>query len=233
MFGPWTYLIWLTLCVALPLAALGLWGWRTWWRDRRALAFTLLGAAVGGWAWDYTAIQLGFWSFTDTNMIGLQILGLPLEEWLWILGVSWMFAGLALSLHDRRSDDATPPPPHQAPYPTVLPLTLAFAPLRLSQLAMLVSAGLLFHAILWFRNTAFLRGQLRTIVPVTLAAVAWLLATDPIGALWGAWHYDPGRVIGVWIFGLIPLEDVLGAVVVSSAAACSALAFAHGPRRGI
>jgi lycopene cyclase domain-containing protein len=233
MLGSWTYLIWLALFVALPIAGLAAWGGRVWWRERRALAWTLLGAAVGGWAWDYTAIQLGFWSFTDTHKIGIHFLGLPLEEWLWILGVSWMFAGLALILHARRPPRDQAPPIPQTSLFAHLPLTLAFIPTHLSQLTMLLGAGLVFHSILWFRNAPFLRKQLRTILLVTAAAVVWLLLTDPIGAFWGAWHYDPDRVIGIWIFGLIPGEDVLGAIVVGSAAACSALVFAHGPRRGI
>ncbi len=233
MFGHWTYLLWLGLFVALPIFALAAWGGRIWWLERRALAWTLAGAAVGGWAWDFAAIQLGFWTFTEAHMIGLQFLGLPLEEWLWIFGVAWMFAGLALILHARRPppERATSRPPTQ--HLSALPLLLAVFPARFSQLLMLCAAGLVFHSILWFRNAPFLRRQVRTIGLVTVAAVLWLLATDPIGAGWGAWVYDPDRVIGVWIFGLIPVEDLFGIVVVGSAAACSALAFAHGPRRGI
>jgi lycopene cyclase domain-containing protein len=101
MFGNWTYVIWLSAFVGVPLIGLGLCFWRLWWRERRALGWTLAGAGVGGCVWDFTAIQLGFWSFSDSNIVGVIFLGLPLEEWLWIFGVTWLFAGIALVLADK------------------------------------------------------------------------------------------------------------------------------------
>jgi hypothetical protein len=59
------------------------------------------------------------------------------------------------------------------------------------------------------------------------------VGTDPIEAAWGAWHYDPNRVVGIWIFGLIPVEDILGIIVVGSSAAGAAMVFAFSPRRWI
>ncbi len=235
MFGTWTYLIWLGLFIGLPLIGLAIWGGRVWWRDRRALAWTFVGATVGGWSWDYAAIQLGFWSFEGGHQIGVEFLGLPLEEWLWILGVAWMFAGLALILKARRCGDpgAAPATEPASEPPTYPGLVAAVALVQFSQLGMLATAGLVFHALLWTRNAAFLRAELRTLAEVTGVAVLWLLASDPVGAAWGAWDYDPDRVLGIWIFGLIPAEDVLGVIFVSSAAAASALVFAWSPRRWI
>lgn len=230
VFGSATYLIWLGLFLGVPILVLAAIGGRVWWRERRALGWTLLGAAGGGWAWDFSAIQLGFWSFNGIHQTGIVFLGLPLEEWLWILGVTALFAGLTLILRprpahsvptDRRSNDAP------------LPLAPALVLAPFSQFGMLLAAGLVFHSILWARNSTFLRRELPTILRVAIVSILWLLATDPIGAAWGAWTYDPSRVVGVWIFGLIPIEDVFGAVVVSSTAATAVLVFAYSPRRWI
>jgi lycopene cyclase domain-containing protein len=98
---------------------------------------------------------------------------------------------------------------------------------------MLLVAGLLFHAILWARNAAFLWSRRRLILLVVGLAELWMLITDPIGGRWGAWFFDSSKVLGLWLFTVMPIEDLLGIAVVSSAAACAVLVFGYGPRRWI
>jgi lycopene cyclase domain-containing protein len=102
-----------------------------------------------------------------------------------------------------------------------------------SHLTMLVVAGAIFHAMLWARNAVFLWSRRRTILLVVLVAELWMLLTDPIGGAWGAWFFDPSKILGVWLFGVMPIEDLFGMAVVSSAAACAVLVFGYGPRRWI
>jgi lycopene cyclase domain-containing protein len=102
-----------------------------------------------------------------------------------------------------------------------------------SHLTMLMVAGMIFHAILWARNAAFLWSRRRVILLVVGAAELWMLLTDPIGGRWGAWFFDTNKVLGLWLFNVMPVEDLLGIAVVSSAAACAVLLFGYGPRRWI
>jgi lycopene cyclase domain-containing protein len=102
-----------------------------------------------------------------------------------------------------------------------------------SHLTMLLAAGVIFHAILWARNAAFLWSRRRVILLVVGLAELWMLITDPIGGHWGAWFFDPSKVLGLWLFTVMPIEDLLGIAVVSSAAACAVLVFGYGPRRWI
>jgi lycopene cyclase domain-containing protein len=102
-----------------------------------------------------------------------------------------------------------------------------------SHLTMLLAAGVIFHAILWARNAAFLWSRRRTILLVVSLAELWTLLTDPIGGYWGAWFFDSNKVLGLWLFTFMPVEDLLGMAVVSSAAACAVLVFGYGPRRWI
>ena len=106
-------------------------------------------------------------------------------------------------------------------------------PTHFSHLFMLCVAGLAFHAILWARNGHFLWGQRRIILSVIAAAELWTLITDPIGGHVRAWVIDPEKVLGIWLFGLTPIENFFGMAVVSSAAACAVLVFGYGPRRWI
>ncbi len=103
MFGRWTYLLWLALFIGLPLALLWLrWG-QALWRQRRALAWTTLGALVGGWLWDGLAIRIAFWRYDPGTIAGVWLLGMPIEEWLWIAGVALLFGSLTVVLLERRA----------------------------------------------------------------------------------------------------------------------------------
>lgn len=101
MFGTNTYLIWLGLFVGLPLLTLATFAWRQLWRRRRALGWTLLGALAGGWAWDAGIVKLGAWDYDPRHIANIWLGGLPLEEWLWIVGVTLMFAALTVVLAER------------------------------------------------------------------------------------------------------------------------------------
>lgn len=106
-------------------------------------------------------------------------------------------------------------------------------PDQLSYLAMLTIAAAIFHAILWARNARFLLRNWRIIGAVVAIAEAWMLVTDPIGGHWGAWYFTESKVLGIWFFQVMPLEDFLAIGVVSSAAACAILVFGYGTRRWI
>ena len=91
MFSNRTYVIWLMLFVGVPLLALGIAARHALWRRRRALLWMLAGALVGGWAWDALAVRLGAWYYDPSNILDIWIGGLPIEEWIWIAGVTLLF----------------------------------------------------------------------------------------------------------------------------------------------
>ena len=101
MFGPWTYLIWLALFIGLPVLWLWLRGRSALRPQRRALALIGLGALAGGWAWDVLSVRLGVWYYAPANALNFWIAGLPIEEWLWILGVTLMFGLLTVLLMEK------------------------------------------------------------------------------------------------------------------------------------
>lgn len=100
MFGKLTYLLWLALYIGLPLLILLRWR-KSLWSHRRALSWTVVGSLVGGWMWDAAAVHYAVWYYDPNHLIGLWFLGLPLEEWLWIVGVTLMFGGLTVVVAER------------------------------------------------------------------------------------------------------------------------------------
>jgi hypothetical protein len=106
-------------------------------------------------------------------------------------------------------------------------------PSNLTYLTMTLIFGLAFHAVLWARNARFLWSHHRTILKVIVYAELWTLITDPLGGLMGAWYFTESQTLGLWFFGVMPPEDLLGAAITSSAAACAILVFGYSPRKWI
>lgn len=101
MFGQLTYLIWLGLFIGLPL--FGLLRWRQLlWRRRRALGWATLGSLVGGWLWDMLAVRFALWYYDPAHIAGIWFGGLPLEEWLWIVGVTLLFGAITVIFAEGR-----------------------------------------------------------------------------------------------------------------------------------
>jgi lycopene cyclase domain-containing protein len=100
MFGTSTYLLWLALFIGLPLIGLLRWR-RLLWQRRRALFWATAGALVGGWAWDGLAVRFRLWHYDPAHIAGIWWLGLPLEEWLWIAGVTLLFGGITIVVAER------------------------------------------------------------------------------------------------------------------------------------
>lgn len=102
MFDNATYLIWLALFIGLPLLALSWTGHAALLRQRRALGLAALGALVGGWLWDALAVRAGLWFYDPDHILNVWILGLPLEEWLWIVGVTLLFGAITVLLVESK-----------------------------------------------------------------------------------------------------------------------------------
>jgi lycopene beta-cyclase len=100
------YLLLLAGCLAITLP-LELWLGARVFRRPRLLAMTLLPVLVLFLAWDLVATARGDWSFAGRYLIGVRLLGLPVEEWLFFLVVP-VCALLTYEVLGRR-------PPHSAP----------------------------------------------------------------------------------------------------------------------
>lgn len=96
----YTYLVWLFCFIGLPLLLLLRWR-TTLWTQQRALAWTTIGSLVGGWLWDALAVRVGLWHYDPKRIAGIWFIGLPLEEWLWIVGVTLLFGSVTILLAER------------------------------------------------------------------------------------------------------------------------------------
>ncbi len=92
----YSYPLWLASFVLAPIV--GLWlanfGWLRRWLKPIGLA--VVGAALFAAPWDYIAIRRRIWYFQKPHIVGLMLIGLPIEEWLFIALVTTLFATITL-----------------------------------------------------------------------------------------------------------------------------------------
>jgi lycopene beta-cyclase len=60
------------------------------YRHTPSLAKAIAAASVPFWIWDVAVTARGHWSFNDRYVLGVTILGMPLEEWLFFIVVSFV-----------------------------------------------------------------------------------------------------------------------------------------------
>ncbi len=80
------YLAILLACLVLTLPLELVLGARVYRRPKRLLA-TVVPVAAVFLAWDLVATARGTWWFSDRWTIGVRLLGLPVEEWLFFVVV--------------------------------------------------------------------------------------------------------------------------------------------------
>ena len=100
VYANYTYLFWLFCFIGIPILVLLRWRQQLW-QQRQALAWTVIGSLVGGWLWDALAVRVGLWHYDPARIAGIWFWGLPLEEWLWIVGVTLLFGGITILLAER------------------------------------------------------------------------------------------------------------------------------------
>ena len=63
-------------------------------KSKRIFIRVLIGCLIFGGLWDHIAIKDGVWFFT--NIVGLWFLGLPVEEWVFIMMIGLSVSSLTL-----------------------------------------------------------------------------------------------------------------------------------------
>ena len=97
----YSYPIWLLLFIILPLVLLWVFAHKTLRKHARLLGFTALGCLAVSVPWDILSVQDGIWYFTEPHILGVWVLGLPIEEYVYIVGVGLLACIVTLLLWER------------------------------------------------------------------------------------------------------------------------------------
>ena len=99
------YPLWLLIFGLLPFAAV-LYYHEDVVRDHwRVFSLAVFGSFIFGVPWDHIAIKNGFWSFPKEAVIGLDILSIPLEEYLFMASVTVNIAAVTLISWERWGEE--------------------------------------------------------------------------------------------------------------------------------
>ncbi len=65
----------------------------------------IIGGIIFGLPWDYLSIKEGIWNFSNERIVGVWLLGLPIEEWLFFIFVTLLFSTITLVLWSKYGVD--------------------------------------------------------------------------------------------------------------------------------
>lgn len=95
------YPLWLLLFLILPLGLIWSLQFRTLIRYRAALALTAVGCLAIAIPWDMLAVKDHIWYFSEPYILGVWLLGLPVEEYAYILLVSLLCSTVTILIWAR------------------------------------------------------------------------------------------------------------------------------------
>ena len=99
MLGPYTYFIIMLIFAGIPLLLLWVFYYKILLKHKKILITTVAGSLVFGGIWDNIATLDDVWMFH--NIVNIWIIGLPLEEWFFIILVTLFVTSLSLVLINR------------------------------------------------------------------------------------------------------------------------------------
>jgi lycopene cyclase domain-containing protein len=96
-----SYLEWLLIFAWFPLAVLWVTNWRYLVKYKKAIALCAVFALMINVPWDVWAIGIKIWQFPAGNILGVFLLNVPVEEYLFIIFVTVLISTLTLVLKER------------------------------------------------------------------------------------------------------------------------------------
>jgi lycopene cyclase domain-containing protein len=91
-----TYFQWLAIFFGLPLAVLWATYFRLLWSQRQAIRASAIWALLLSVPWDWWATRMRVWTFPSDTHLGFWIGGLPLEEYVFIVGATMFVSSFTL-----------------------------------------------------------------------------------------------------------------------------------------
>ena len=97
----YSYPLWLALFLILPLAILWVLQYRTFKKYMVMLGLTAVGCLAVSVPWDILSVKDGIWYFTTPHIFGIWLIGLPLEEYVYIVCVGLLACSVTILFWER------------------------------------------------------------------------------------------------------------------------------------
>ena len=96
-----SYPLWLFLFLILPLALLWIFKFQTLMKYKWALVFTTIGCLLIAVPWDILSVNEHIWYFSKPYILGVWLLGLPIEEYVYITFVAVLSTSVTVLLWEQ------------------------------------------------------------------------------------------------------------------------------------
>jgi lycopene cyclase domain-containing protein len=95
------YLKWFLIFCWTPTIIIWLFYWRYLIRYKKVFLICILGSILFATPWDYWATHSWLWHFSPEHTLGINLLGLPVEEYVFFITETLLYASLALALRSH------------------------------------------------------------------------------------------------------------------------------------
>jgi lycopene cyclase domain-containing protein len=93
--------MWLSIFVFLPILGLFVFFGRRLLKYWRVIGLSIIGALIFSVPWDIISVKEHIWYFEEPYIVGWWYAGLPLEEYLFIIFVTALFAMVSVLAWER------------------------------------------------------------------------------------------------------------------------------------
>ena len=97
----YSYPLWLLLFLTLPLALIWIFKSQTLMKYKWVLVLTTIGCLIISVPWDILSVNDHIWYFSEPHIVGIWLLGLPIEEYVYISFVGLLAACVTILIWER------------------------------------------------------------------------------------------------------------------------------------
>jgi len=98
------YIKWFFYFCWIPIGIVWCFYWRQLWPYKKVFLYCILASTIFGWAWDYWATHSWLWHFSPDHTLGINLLGLPVEEYIFFASETILYTSLALVFRKKIID---------------------------------------------------------------------------------------------------------------------------------
>lgn len=95
------YIKWFAVFAWTPIIIVWAFYWRYLIKFSKVFLYCIIGSVIFGTVWDYWATHYWLWHFSPDHTLGVNILGLPVEEYVFFISFTILYASIALVLKDK------------------------------------------------------------------------------------------------------------------------------------
>ncbi len=95
------YIKWFLEFAWLPTLIVWVLFWRILVPYKKVFLYCLIGSLIFGTIWDYWATHYWLWHFSKAHTLGLNFLGIPVDEYIFFASFTILYSSIALVLKEK------------------------------------------------------------------------------------------------------------------------------------